>query len=75
MSSSPRATASKETTQNILMATVEFSLDNTEWKVALLSRNQLFINFKCLLICWSKNNFREIHLSQGLDWVFSPLSH
>ena len=24
---------------------------------------------------WSKNNFSEIHISQGLDWVFPSLSH
>ena len=24
---------------------------------------------------WSKNNFAEIHMSQGLDWVFPFLSH
>ena len=30
LSSSARATASKKTAQNIVMATVEFSLENTE---------------------------------------------
>ena len=24
---------------------------------------------------WSKNNFGEIHISQGLDWAFPSLSH
>ena len=24
---------------------------------------------------WSKNNFSEIHISQGLDWLFPFLSH
>ena len=44
--SSPFATASKQTMQNIIMATVEFYLNNTKWKFADLSRNQLSINLR-----------------------------
>ena len=44
------ARASKKTMQNIIMATVEFSLDNTKQKFANLSGNQLAINFKCLFV-------------------------
>ena len=47
--SSPRATALKQTMQNFVMATVGFSLDNTEQTFADLSRGQLPINFKRLI--------------------------
>ena len=53
-SSNPRMTAraSKQTRQNIIMATVEFCLDNTKQKFANLSGNQLaiIINFKRLFV-------------------------
>ena len=51
-SSNPRMTAraSKQTMQNIIMATVEFSLDNTKQKFADLSGSQLAINFKHLFV-------------------------
>ena len=51
-SSNPRMTAraSKQTRQNIIMATVEFCLDNTKQKFANLSGNQLAINFKRLFV-------------------------
>ena len=41
-------TASKQKMQNIVMATVVFSLDNTEQKFADLTRNQLLLYFKGL---------------------------
>ena len=44
-SSTPRATASKQTIKNIVMMTVEFSLDNP----MDLSGKQLLINFKRLI--------------------------
>ena len=47
-SSSPRVTASKQTMQNIVIATVEFRLNNTEKNFADPFGNQLPINLKCL---------------------------
>ena len=45
----PRATASKQTIKNIVMMTVEFSLDNPNESFMDLSGKQLLINFKRLI--------------------------
>ena len=66
------ARASKQTMQNIIMATVEFSHDNTKQKFADLSGNQLAINFKHLFVL---KLTLVGDISQVLDWVFPCLSH
>ena len=54
-------TASKQKMQNIVMATVVFSLDNTEQKFADLTRKSTSALFQGFI--WSKSNFGEIHIS------------
>ena len=52
--SSPRPTASKQTMQNIVMATVEVALETTECKFADLSGNQLHLISRAIFV--------EIHI-------------
>ena len=73
MSSTSRATASNKTMQNIVSATVELSLDKTEWKFVALPGNQLPPD-KLQAFNWSKNNLAKMHKSQGLGWAFTSLS-
>ena len=47
------------------MTTVEFSLDNTFFFLRKKKNLRLIQGLN-----WSKNNFDEIHISQGLDWAF-----
>ena len=49
MLSSPWVTASKQAMQNIIMATIEFSLDNSDLKFEELSGNQIPINSEHLI--------------------------
>ena len=49
----------RKTMQNIEMAIVEFSLDNTDYKFADLYENRNSDSFQA--INWPKNNFDEIH--------------
>ena len=49
MLSSPWVTASKQAMKNIIRATIEFSLDNTELKFEKLSGNQIPINSEHLI--------------------------
>ena len=73
MSSTSRATASNKTMQNIVSATVELSLDETEWKFVDLPGNQLPPD-KLQPFNWSKNNLAKMHKSQELGWAFTSLS-
>ena len=56
--------------QNIVMATVKFSLDNIEQKSCrpLRKKKKFPINFKRLLGL-KITSIGEIHISQGLDWA------
>ena len=71
-SPSPRATASKQTMQNVGDCWILF--DKPEQVCGLLLKGtsyyMLFQAFN-----WSKDNLSGIHISQGLDWTFSSLSH
>ena len=62
--SSTCLSAWKQTMKNIVMATVEFSLDNTWKKFADLSGNQLPLSSN-RLINWSKNSFGKIAYPKG----------
>ena len=46
------------------MTTVDFSLDNSGWKFLTSLETNLWL---IQAFNWSKNNFGEIHMSQGLD--------
>ena len=59
--------------QNIVSATVELSLDETEWKFVDLPGNQLPPD-KLQAFIWSKNNLAKMHKSQELGWAFTSLS-
>ena len=59
--------------QNIVSATVELSLDETEWKFVDLPGNQLPPD-KLQAFNWSKNNLAKMHKSQELGWAFTSLS-
>ena len=74
--SSPCAITSKQTMQNIVMPTVWYYLTNTDYKFTDPSGNPVLINYKRSigqLVNWSKNDFGEIHISQGGDWAFPPV--
>ena len=73
MSSTSRATVSNKTMQNIVSATVEPSLDKTEWKFVDLTGNQLLRDI-LQAFNWSKNNLTKMHKYQGLGWAFTSLS-
>ena len=56
--------------QNIVMAANEFSLEKTELIPPFFD---LFANYLPIGFNSSKNNFGEIHISQGLDTVQASL--
>lgn len=60
MSSTSRATVSNKTMQNIVSATVEPSLDKTEWKFVDLAGNQLLRDI-LQAFNWSKNNLTKMY--------------
>ena len=73
-SSSPRATALKQTMQNTVKATHQESIMSryylltTQIKVCEPIMKPSFD--LCQAFNWSKNNFSQIHIFQGLNWAF-----
>ena len=62
-SSSFRASVSKQNSQNNVLATVEFSLDNTKQKLRISPETNFLL---IQAFNWFKNNLSEIQISQRL---------